>query len=114
MGLSGAKRRATGVAVRDGTLEAARRALPETIGEGEHQQPLMMGVLQAVRELAHDVQDLKMTAYNYWEGPVDWTYVKMALDYRREYGIACSNARGTSRKVGAVKNYLLAALYMAY
>ena len=79
-----------------------------------HQQPLMMGVLQAIRTLGEDVQDLKMAAYKFWEGPAEWKYVAAAMVMRKSYGEACATARGTGKRVGAVKNWLMAAMYVTY
>ena len=95
-------------------MAAAMGHLPATIGEGEHQQPIMMGMLQAMGTLARDVQDLKMAAYRFWEGPTEWTYVTKGIEMRKEYGRMCSQARGTGRKMGGVKNYLLAAFFVAH
>ena len=83
--------------------------LPGVIGTGVHQQPLMLGVLQAIRTLNLEVTDLRMAAYRFWEGPVDWKYVTNALLMKKEYGKACSEAKGTRTKVGAIKNWLMAA-----
>ena len=85
-----------------------------TLGREEHEQPLMLGMMQALRGLSTDVQELKGAVYNHWEGPVGWTYVEKALELRREYGAACAKAKGTGRKVGGVKNYLLLAFFLAH
>ena len=85
-----------------------------TIGQGDHEQPLMLGVLQALRGLSTDVQELKGATYKQWEGPADWGYVTKSLEFRKDYGKACSEARGTGKKVGAVKNRLLMAMYLVH
>ena len=94
--------------------QAAMGSLQATIGEGDHEQPLMMGVLQAVRELAQDVQDLKLSAYRMWEGPRDWSYVARGIELRKLYGAECSKARGTGKQLGGVKNWLLLGFYWAF
>ena len=116
---SAAKRRATDMGAVPGaeaTAEgvAAMGGVQATIGEGDHEQPLMLGVLQAVRELAQDMQDLKLSAYRMWEGPRDWNYVAKGMELRKEYGTACSKARGTAKQVGGIKTWMLMALYWAH
>ena len=93
-------------------MAAMVRGLPSTIGEGEHVQPLMVGVLQGMRELTMKVQDLEGMMYVGWEGPVNWAYADKCFGLKKEYGVACQKAAGT--KVGHIKNHLLMGLYAAF
>ena len=105
----------TGAAGSGGTgMASGMGALPATIGTGAHQQPLMLGVLQAIRTIGTDVQGLKMASCKFGEGPAEWKYVAMGVQIRKEYGQACSAAKGTGYRVGAVKNWLKAGFYVTY
>ena len=97
-----------------GGLREAMGSLPARVGKGEHEQPLMMAVLQGMQDLSMDVQDLKGAIYRSWEGPPEWTYVMKAVEFRKEYGKMCQQAKGTLTRVGHVKNYVLAGMFMAF
>ena len=88
--------------------------LPTEVGEGVHSQPLMMAVIQGITELSMDVADLKGATYKSYEGPADWRYIREAVDYKKTYGKRCQEAKGTSKVVGHVKNYVLAGMFMSY
>ena len=96
-----------------GELKQAMGSLPATVGKGDYEQPLMMAMLQGMNELALDVADMKGAIYRSWEGPADWSYVTQGISYRKEYGKKRQEAKGTQARVGHVKNYILAAMYMA-
>ena len=91
--------------------QAMMGGLPNTIGTGDHVQPLMLGVLQGMRELCNKMQDVEDMLYESWEGPVDWPYVTKALSIKKDYGLACQRANGS--KVGAIKNHLLMGVFLA-
>ena len=88
--------------------------LPSRVGTGDHEQPLMAAVLQGMQELTMDVQDLKGVVYRSWEVTRGCSYVAKGIEYRKSYGQRCSECRGSRIRVGHVKNYVLAAMYMAY
>ena len=89
--------------------------LPDRVGTGDHEQPLMMAVLQGITELSMDVADLKGAIYNKsYEGPAEWRYLKEAIEYKKSYVKKCQEAKGSGTVVGHAKNYVLAGMYMAY
>ena len=57
---------------------------------------------------------MKGAVYKSWELPVESSYVKVAIEYKKLYGKKCQEAKGTSARVGHVKNYVLAAMFMGY
>ena len=87
--------------------------LPNRVGSGVYEQDTLSAVVQAVGELALEVQDVKAAVVKSLVGPVDWVYTEEALRWRQLYGQQCNSARGTGRKVGHVKNYVLAGLVYA-
>ena len=88
--------------------------LPERVGMGDHEQPIMMAVLQGITELSMDVADLKGATYESYEGPAEWRYLKEAIDYKKSYGKKCQEVKGSGTVVGHAKNDVLAGMYMAY
>ena len=103
-----------GAASSRGSRDPAMGELAATVGRGTQEQPLMMAVLQGLTELSMDVADLKGAVYQSYEGPEDWSYVEMGMSYKKVYGKKCQEAKGTKQIVGHVKNYVMAAMFMAH
>ena len=87
--------------------------LPATLGEGEHEKPMMEGILVALRELAIDVQDLKGALYVSWELERDNPYILEGQKMKEHYQAACRQAKGTGTVLGHMKNYCMVGLYAA-
>ena len=113
------KRRATeGGGYQAATAEEAKLAeamgkLPVSIGEGEYQQPLMMGMLQAIATTARDVADLRMAVVKSYEGPVQWSYPAEAAKSTKTYAELARQVKGTKTNLGPAKNYAAAGLLIA-
>ena len=85
--------------------------LPQEIGEGEHRQPLLAGMIQGLGYLAGQVELLRDMAVLGWEGPVDWDLALGAKQAMRVYAEHCKNAKGKS--LGHAKNYVVIGLFLA-
>ena len=88
--------------------------LPAMIGEGEFEQPLMMGVLQAITETARDVTEMKQALITSFEGPVQWAYPARAKQFLSAFGDLARQVRGTGVNLGPPKNYAALGLLLAY
>ena len=95
-------------------LTDAMGSLPARIGTGKHEQGIVMGILQGLRGLALDVQDLKSVIYRSWEGPPDWKYTTLAMEYKHVYIDHCRKAKGTGKDLGHQKNYIALGMYLAF
>ena len=76
----------------------------ETIGEGEHEQTVMMAVTQALADHERRIGQAEAVLFQSWAlkpGPVPET----ALARMKDYAAACRQAKGTKTKVGHGKNY---------
>ena len=69
--------------------------LPPTVGEGEYEQPLMQAILQNIRDLNIDNEQLKAAVYHTWELPVDSPYIQIPAEYKDHYSSDCRQKRGT-------------------
>ena len=95
-------------------MEAAADGIPETGGEGDHEQPLVLGMLQGMQVLSLAVADLQGVVYKQWKGPPGWRYVTQAVEYRKAYGKRCVEVAGKGVKLGAAKNWAMFGLFKAY
>ena len=86
-------------------------SLPATVGEGEHEQPLMEAVLQGMRGMALDIQGLKAALYDSWEANPKSNYVTSGLELNDLWNSDCRTKKGTN--IGDNKNYVLFGLYKA-
>ena len=99
-----------------GETDLARQALGRvgpTMGTGEHERPLMEGVLLAIRDLSMDVQDLRSMALTSWELPLDSPYILKAMAMKDTYSKDCREAKGTGVNLGHQKNYVFMGVYRA-
>ena len=87
--------------------------LPTTLGQGEHERPLMEGILVALRELAIDVQDLKGAVYMSWELERDSPYILEGQKMKEAYQADCRQAKGTGTSLGHQKNYCMIGVFSA-
>ena len=85
--------------------------LPTTVGQGEYEQPLMEAVLQGMRDMAVDIQELKAANYDSWELPPDSDYVTECLTMKDQYVKDCREKKGTN--IGDMKNYVFFGLMKA-
>ena len=88
--------------------------LPVKVGQGDHEQPILEAVLQGMRDLSMDMQDIKGAMYHSWEMPDGSPYVDLAMDYKGIYSEACKKARGTGTNLGHQKNYVMMGIFLAY
>ena len=88
--------------------------LPVKVGQGDHEQPILEAVLQGMRDLSMDMQDIKGAMYHSWEMPDGSPYVDMAMDYKMNYSEACRKARGTGTNLGHQKNYIMMGIFLAF
>ena len=84
-----------------------------TVGEGEYNQPMMMGILQAVTETARDVADLRTAMIRSYEGPVQWSYATLARRCLQSYAEEARRVKGTQTNLGPPKNYAAVGLAQA-
>ena len=88
--------------------------LPARVGQGDHEQPILQAVLQGMRDLSMDMQDIKGAMYHSWEMPDGCPYVDSAMDYKMNYSEACRKARGTGTNLGHQKNYIMMGIFLAF
>ena len=87
--------------------------LPATLGEGEHERPMMEVILVALRDLSMDVQDLKGALYVSWELDKDSPYVLEGVKMKDAYQQECRKVKGTGVSLGHMKNYCMIGLFTA-
>ena len=87
--------------------------LGTTVGSGEHEKPILEAVLQGMRDLSMDVQDLKGAVYQSWELERDSQYISQGMTYKEQYSQDCRENKGKGVDLGHQKNYIFAGFLMA-
>ena len=87
--------------------------LPPTIGSGEHEKPLMEGILVAMNHLHMDVQDLKGAVYHSWELDRGSFYVTQGMKFKEQYTADCRRVKGKGQVLGHQKNYVMMGMLVA-
>ena len=88
--------------------------LPSTVGQGEHQRPIIEALAIGIRDLSMDVQDMKSVITHSWEFPPDTSYVDQGMKFKDQYSRDCRAAKGTGKDLGHQKNYIFLGIYVAY
>ena len=88
--------------------------LPTTLGEGEHERPLMEAMMLGIRDLSLGVQDLMGVVVESWELQRDSPYVEKAMELKDRYFKDCKANRGKGIDLGHMKNYVFLSLYQAH
>ena len=88
--------------------------LPATVGQGEHQRPIIEALATGLRDLSMDVQDMKTVITHAWEFPPDTAYVDQGMKFKEQYSKDCRAAKGTGKDLGHQKNYIFLGIYVAY
>ena len=88
--------------------------LPSTVGQGEHQRPIIEALAIGIRDLSMDVQDMKSVITHSWEFPPDTAYVDQGMKFKDQYSKDCRAAKGTGKDLGHQKNYIFLGIYVAY
>ena len=79
-------------------------SLPTTLGEGEHERPMIEAILVALRDLSMDVQDLKGAVYMSWEMERDSVYITEGVKMKEHYSEDCKKSKGQGISLGHQKN----------
>ena len=88
--------------------------LGDTVGEGDFEQPLMMGVLQAVTEMARDVAELRQAVVRSYEGPTNWSYVQSGKACQQSYFEQANKIKGNGISMGPVRNWTAVGVVTAF
>ena len=88
-------------------------SLPTTIGTGEHEKSILEAVLQGMRDLSMDVQDLKGTTYLSWELEKDSECITQGMKYKEQYSEYCRKNKGKGIDLGHQRNYIFMGLLMS-
>ena len=97
-----------------GDFKAALGNLPTTLGEGEHERPLMEAMALGMRDLSLGLQDVIGVTVESWELARDSPYVEKAMEWKDRYIKDCKASRGRGIDLGHMKNYILLGLFMAH
>ena len=87
--------------------------LGPTVGSGEHEKPILEAVLQGMRDLSMDVQDLKGALYHSWELERESEYITLGMQYKEQYSLDCREHKGKGVDLGHQKNYIFTGILMA-
>ena len=105
---------ALGSTATPGEFRAALGNLPTTLGEGEHERPIMEAMMLGMRDLSLGVQDLMGVVVESWELNRDSPYVEKPMQYKDRYFTDCKANRGQGADLGHMKNYVFLSLYLAH
>ena len=97
-----------------GTYAGMMGNLTETVGEGPHARPLMEAVLEGMKDLTKEVQELKANACMSWEVDLKSAYLDKAMEMKEAYVAKCKEVRGQGKDLGNIRNYVFIGLFLQY
>ena len=97
-----------------GDFRAALGNLPATLGEGEHERPIMEAMMLGMRDLSLGLQDIVGVTVESWELSRDSPYVEKSMEWKDRYFKDCKANRGKGVDLGHMKNYVFLALFLAH
>ena len=97
-----------------GTYAGMMGNLAETVGEGPHARPLMEAVLEGMKDLTKEVQELKANACMSWEVDLKSAYLDKAMEMKEVYVAKCKEVRGQGKDLGNIRNYVFIGLFLQY
>ena len=96
-----------------GSVRDFMGALPPEVGTGDYRRPLMEGVLQGMKDLALDVQEMKAVVIQTWELERGSEYVKKAMEMKEAYVQEARSVKGQGVDLGHMKNWVFVGLWLA-
>ena len=101
-------------ATSSGTYAGMFGNLEERVGEGPHARPLMEAVLEGMKDLTKEVQELKANTCMSWEVDLKSAYLDKAMEMKDVYVAKCKEVRGQGKDLGNIRNYVFIGLYLTY